>query len=51
MFSDANKDNNYLYGYLDNDGKEVIPPKYQSANDFILGIIFLHVNNKINICF
>ncbi|OPJ57069.1 WG repeat-containing protein [Alkalithermobacter paradoxus] len=33
MFSDIREDR-YLYGYLDRDGKEIIPPKYEDASDF-----------------
>ncbi|WP_134685786.1 WG repeat-containing protein [Brevibacillus migulae] len=34
IFAQADAQGNSLYGYLDRDGKEVIPAKYPSANDF-----------------
>jgi Protein of unknown function (DUF3298)/WG containing repeat len=34
LFANTIEDGNYLYGYLDREGQEIIPPKYQSASDF-----------------
>lgn len=36
VVSSTDREGNALYGYLDKGGKEVIPLKYQSANDFNL---------------
>jgi hypothetical protein len=37
LFSGTAEDGRYLYGYLNRQGKEVIPLKYESATDFIEG--------------
>lgn len=34
VFSKTNKEGKYVYGYLDLEGREVIPAKYDSAGDF-----------------
>lgn len=34
LFGIIDSKGNYLYGYLDKEGKEVIPSKYESAQDF-----------------
>jgi hypothetical protein len=34
MFSGTNEEGSYLYGYLNKQGKEVIPLKFESATDF-----------------
>lgn len=37
VFSDSDAQGNYLYGYLDLQGREVLPLQYQSAGDFLGG--------------
>lgn len=36
----------YLYGYLDRDGKEVIPLKYESASDFVEGKAVVKIKDE-----
>ncbi|MCM8712093.1 WG repeat-containing protein [Clostridium sp. SYSU_GA19001] len=38
---------NYLYGYLDREGKEVIPAKYLNASDFKDGKAVVHVKENV----
>ncbi|HEY5561409.1 MAG TPA: WG repeat-containing protein [Clostridiaceae bacterium] len=47
MFAGNDINNNYLYGYLDRDGKEVIPLKYQSANDFSSGKAVVKISENL----
>ncbi len=37
LYADTDAQGNYLYGYLDRQGKAVIPLQYESANNFIAG--------------
>ncbi|MHC0036172.1 WG repeat-containing protein [Pseudoneobacillus sp. C159] len=37
LFSGTNEENQYLYGYLTKQGKEVVPLRYQSATNFSNG--------------
>lgn len=37
VFGNTDSKGQYMYGYLDRQGREVIPLKYQSANDFMDG--------------
>lgn len=37
LSADFNEEGKYLHGYLDRQGKDVIPLQYESANDFVNG--------------
>lgn len=46
LFSDTVTSGKYLYGYLDRQGKEVVPLKYEEASDFINGRAVVKVKDK-----
>ncbi|OFI05942.1 anti-sigma-V factor RsiV [Clostridium acetireducens DSM 10703] len=46
LFGNPDKEGNYLYGYLDRQGKEVIPAKYEFANNFNKGKAVVKVKEK-----
>ena len=45
-FSSVNEENNTLYGYIDNKGNMVIPPKYKSANAFNDGRAVVEISDN-----
>lgn len=46
MFSISTENGSSLYGYLDKEGKEIIPAKYISANDFNLGKATVQIDDN-----
>jgi hypothetical protein len=46
VFSHTTEEGSYAYGYLDMQGKEVIPIQFESANDFKDGIALVQIKNK-----
>ncbi|OEF97462.1 WG repeat-containing protein [Desulfuribacillus alkaliarsenatis] len=46
LYTDIDKQGNYLYGYLDRQGSEVIPMKYRSGTDFNEGRAVVQVDDK-----
>jgi hypothetical protein len=36
----------YFYGYIDEEGNEIIPPKFLQANDFIDGVALVKINEE-----
>lgn len=46
IFADTTSEGKYLYGYLDQDGNEVIPLQYEMAHDFHNGKAVVRVREK-----
>jgi hypothetical protein len=46
LFTGTDAAGTYLYGYLDREGKEVIPLQYQSATDFTGGKAVVQINER-----
>ena len=46
LFAGTDPKGNYLYGYLDRQGKEIIPMKYESGTDFNDGKAVVKVKNN-----
>jgi len=46
LFSQADENNRFLYGYLDKEGKEVIPAKYISGSDFVDGKALVQISQE-----